>query len=93
MKLMNKKTSGSFQVVSSRIKKNRTCEWTTLISFLGTTIKSSAMGAVDSFYTMSLILTVVGEGGGSVIFPWNNQPLFIHFGTSIKRSTVAPGVH
>jgi hypothetical protein len=51
------------------------------------------MGAVDSFYTLLLILLVIGEGGGSVIFPWNNQPLFVHFGTWVKRSTLAPDVH
>ncbi len=27
------------------------------------------------------------------IFPWNNGTQFIHFGASIKRSTVAPHVH
>jgi hypothetical protein len=40
-----------------------------------------------------LILPVIGEGGGSVIFPWNNRPLFVHFRTSVKRSTLAPDVH
>jgi hypothetical protein len=40
-----------------------------------------------------LILTVAGEAGCSVIFQWNSRDLFIRFGTSIKRSTLAPDVH
>ena len=88
MKLMKKRISGSFQVVSVRIKKNRTCEGTTLLFFWGTTI-SSVMGATSSsFFTMALILTVLGVGRDSVIFAVNNGSLLAHFATITKRDTL-----
>jgi hypothetical protein len=41
------------------IKKDSKAEWTTVLGFGGVSAKSTLMGAVGSFLTMAVILTVL----------------------------------
>jgi hypothetical protein len=61
IELMKHGSKSCFNKIPVAIKKNRKVEWTTILGFRGATTKSSLVGAVASFLTMAVILTVIAE--------------------------------
>jgi hypothetical protein len=67
MELMKHGSKSCFNEIPVAIKKNRKVEWTVILGFRGTTAKSSSVGAIASFLTMAVILTVIAECCMSII--------------------------